>query len=440
MKGHLSMAGVERRRRSRRSTRPPLLAVVRRAHIGLLVTVVLTVSLPISLAAGAALVTYAQHNLELIARSIAYTVEAAAVFRDSRAAAESLSEIVERESIAEARIDDADGHLIAEYRRADVAGAPKIGRRLSAALGRALWPEPTIAPIVHAGRVVGRVSLRGDPAMLVQFALVGLAGGALGLVLIVWAWRALMARLRRDIVLPLRELAAVTRTARRHGALGRRAPPAAIFELNELGEDFNALLEQVESHQASLRRENETLAHQALHDSLTGLPNRAYFNQRLQRAFDAASASGSRLAVMVLDNDHFKAINDVYGHAGGDQVLAEAARRVRAQLRESDVVARVGGDEFFVLLAPLRQVEDAARVADKIVAAMRHPVPLADGTRVEASLSVGIAVYPDHADSIDALVRAADQAMYRAKKTQRGTRQLALRRRPAPAPKEEDSR
>lgn len=424
MKNHVASIGTERRTGNSRSAHPPLLAVVRRAHIGVLVTVILTVSVPMALAAGAALASYAHHNLELIARSVAYTLEAATVFRDSKAAGDDLREIVERESIAEARVEDAQGRLIAEYRR--LGGDDEaLGGRVAAFASRWLWPEPTLAPIVHQGREVGRVALRGDPSALLRFALIGAAGSAVGLALIVLAWRSLIARLRRDIVLPLRELAAVTRTARRHGALGRRAPPATIFELNELSADFNALLEQVEAHQASLRRENESLAHQALHDSLTGLPNRVYFGQRLQRAFDAAAESGTRLAVMVLDNDHFKAINDVYGHAGGDVVLAEAAQRVRLQLRESDVVARVGGDEFFVMLAPLRQVGDAARVADKIIAAMREPVQLPDGTRVAASLSVGIAVYPDHADSIESLMRAADEAMYRAKHTQRGTRQLA---------------
>lgn len=417
----------ERRRSERVATRPTLLAVVRRAHVSVLVTVLLTLSLPMALAGGAVLLGYARHNLDLIARSVAYTVEAATVFRDPRAAADDLKQIADRDGVAEARIEDAQGRLIADYRRIGGSGALTFSERF----GHWLWPEATVVPIVSSGRQVGRVLLRGDPTALVQFALIGVAGMLTSVLLVMFAWRFLIARLRRDIVLPLRELVSVTRHVIRNDAFGRRAPGAAIFELNELSEDFNALLAQVEEHQARLRKENESLAHQALHDSLTGLPNRAYFSRRLGQALESIGEGTSRLAVMVLDSDRFKAINDAHGHAGGDVVLAEVARRVRAQLRESDVVARVGGDEFVVLLAPLRSVDDALRVADKIIAAMAQPVALPDGTLVTSSLSVGVAVYPDHADSIESLMQAADRAMYRAKRLQRGSLQSASAAKPS---------
>ena len=148
--------------------------------------------------------------------------------------------------------------------------------------------------------------------------------------------------------------------ARSERDFDRRVPPARIAELDSLGSDFNALLGEMEAWQSHLQSENETLAHQANHDSLTGLPNRAFFEGRLIRALRSAAKVNEQVAVLFLDSDRFKDINDNFGHAAGDAVLVAVADRVRAQLRDDDLVARLGGDEFAILLAPLHKVEDAA--------------------------------------------------------------------------------
>lgn len=397
--------------------RRSLLTLIRLAQVRLLLVVLLTATLPLALMTAAVVDRYARQNLELTARSVAYTVEAAVVFRDDRAAEDDLRQIADREGVLQARIDDAQGRAVARYQRRDASHA---AHAIAVLVARRWWSEPVTAPIVHAGREVGRVSVWGDPAMLVELGSIGLAGIAISLLWTSVAWRLLMGRLRRDVVRPLDELIDVTRAARQPETSHARARPSLVAELDELSTSFNAMLDRIEAHEASMQRENETLARQALHDSLTGLPNRAYFNQRLALAYEAARRDGTRLAVLVLDSNDFKAVNDVYGHAGGDRVLAETARRVRELVRETDVVARVGGDEFVVLLAPLRQVADAERIAVSIMEAMDEPVVLIDGTRIDTSVSVGLAVYPDHADSVDALMHAADQSMYRAKKSGRG--------------------
>lgn len=132
-----------------------------------------------------------------------------------------------------------------------------------------------------------------------------------------------------------------------------------------------------------------------------------------------------RVAVLFLDSDRFKGINDNFGHAAGDAVLVAVADRVRAQLREGDLVARLGGDEFAVLLAPLHKVEDAERIADKILASMDLPITLPGDDSVVTSLSIGIAVYPDHGVTPGALLNAADAAMYQAKRLSRGAQSMA---------------
>ena len=217
----------------------------------------------------------------------------------------------------------------------------------------------------------------------------------------------------------------VAHAARSERTFDRRVPAAKIAEMDSLGNDFNALLDELESWQSHLKIENQALAHQASHDSLTNLPNRAYFAARLARTLRATNPANDKVAVLFLDSDRFKDINDTYGHAAGDAVLVAVATRVRAQLREDDVVARFGGDEFAILLAPLYHVEDAQRIADKIIASMQEPVELPGHISIVTSLSIGIAVYPEHGATPDLLLCAADAAMYQAKRLARGGQQLA---------------
>lgn len=164
--------------------------------------------------------------------------------------------------------------------------------------------------------------------------------------------------------------------------------------------------------QQHLSREHDSLAHQALHDPLTGLPNRTAFEFQLNRQWHDA-ASRQRLGVLFLDGDRFKQINDRYGHAAGDYVLATTAQRLRARLRRDDMVARLGGDEFAVLLAAEHE-HQAAQVARDLVATMAQPILLPGGQRITQTLSVGVALAKNHG-SAQALLAQADAAMYHVK-------------------------
>ena len=158
----------------------------------------------------------------------------------------------------------------------------------------------------------------------------------------------------------------------------------------------------------------EELRHMAQHDPLTGLPNRALFNDRLQQELSRAKRQNGRFAMVFLDLDQFKPINDNYGHAIGDQILKEVAKRLQKCVRAADTVGRIGGDEFVVLLAYLTETDHVLELADKLRLALRPPF-IVNGRPLNLSCSVGVAVYPDNGTDAITLVKNADEAMYRAK-------------------------
>lgn len=158
----------------------------------------------------------------------------------------------------------------------------------------------------------------------------------------------------------------------------------------------------------------ERMRHMAQHDSLTNLPNRALFNDRLNHALNSARRHNKPLALMFIDLDNFKQINDCEGHELGDQLLQQVAKILTINLRAADTVARIGGDEFVALLETVNDLNEALAVAEKICAACAQPVQL--GARSFAvSTSIGLAVYPNHGHDAKTLIRCADEAMYAAK-------------------------
>jgi len=160
------------------------------------------------------------------------------------------------------------------------------------------------------------------------------------------------------------------------------------------------------------------LAHRAQHDFLTDLPNPVLLNDRISQAISLARRNEKEAAVLFLDLDHFKEVNDSLGHAVGDQLLQSVARRLKGSVRESDTVGRKGGDEFVVLLSEITNVDDAARSAEKICAAVVE-MHLVSGHELRVTASIGISIYPrDGLDAAD-LLKSADQAMYQAKKSGR---------------------
>lgn len=162
------------------------------------------------------------------------------------------------------------------------------------------------------------------------------------------------------------------------------------------------------------KRALDEVQHMAMHDALTGLPNRVLFRDKLAQALARFRRSGETMAVMLLDLDSFKDVNDTMGHLVGDQVLRRAAERLISCVRETDPSARVGGDEFAVILTEMRDPADAALVAAKIIGALSSPFAF-DARSAHIGVSIGIAICPADGDAADVLLRNADLALYRAK-------------------------
>jgi len=212
----------------------------------------------------------------------------------------------------------------------------------------------------------------------------------------------------------------------------------ANTELAALAESANRLLGQYESalaarqaaeralrtHQDDLEQiiadRTEKLAYLASHDHLTGLPNRELFRAQLATALAHGERNNSLVALFFMDLDGFKQINDRHGHAAGDQVLVEVAHRLTAGVRKEDLVARVGGDEFTLLLANLNSPDDAKAIAEKLISAVAQPIESDQDWPLRVGLSIGIAFYPLDGDQPDQLLSRADDLMYLAKRAGKG--------------------
>lgn len=166
------------------------------------------------------------------------------------------------------------------------------------------------------------------------------------------------------------------------------------------------------------RQAEHIIRHQAYHDALTGLPNRRLFSELLHQALERAHHEGTVLAVLFIDLDHFKQVNDSLGHDTGDALIRETAYRLQKAVRTGDVLARMGGDEFLLLLTEIAQPEDALRVAERIRAGLAAPFPLA-GQELHVTASIGVTLYPRDGTDAETLIKNADAAMYRVKQAGR---------------------
>jgi diguanylate cyclase (GGDEF)-like protein/PAS domain S-box-containing protein len=228
---------------------------------------------------------------------------------------------------------------------------------------------------------------------------------------------------RQDGLVRLRERGALTNFELRM----RRKDGSSIWVLQNASllsaEDGQQLVEGTLIDITERKLAEQRIEFHAYHDALTQLPNRMHLRDRMQQALAHARRSGHGLTVVFLDLDHFKAVNDRLGHAIGDKLLQEVARRLRECVREDDTVARVGGDEFVLLLADVRDTEGAAHIARKLIARIEQPMQL-DGHELTVTTSLGIALYPYDGKDAESLLKNADSALYRAKELGRGGYQL----------------
>lgn len=368
---------------------------------------------------------YEDRAMALVAQSLAVAGEPALRFDDRPAMLALLEQMADRAQLAEATITDRQGRLWLHFERP----GSNWGERAARELARLLVPAPATTAIGYGADTLGSIALRSNGRTLLQYAawsLLSLAGCLVAFALVVRLYSRSVAR---TLVQPIDALARLTREIRDTRAFDRRANGSSLREVNALAEDFNDLLAELQSHQeairqshAGLERANAKLRAASLHDPLTRLPNRAYLFEHLASVVAECALNKRRAGLAFIDTDRFKQINDTYGHATGDRVLIELADRLRASIRQSDFIARVGGDEFVVVLNPPDADVDAVHLTERINHALEVPVKLPNGDLHLIGVSVGVAVYPDHADSVMTLIQAADDAMYRVKNASREAR------------------
>jgi diguanylate cyclase (GGDEF)-like protein len=269
--------------------------------------------------------------------------------------------------------------------------------------------------LLREGERLGRLEMHFDPAQIDRLLaerlqaslLMAAAQTLLGLAVLTWV---LYRRLAKPIGKLMQQASGLaTRGQQGRVSWGRRD------ELGELGTHLNAVHDQIDTLFEQLQTQKTEIEQVALYDALTGLPNRTLFAELACSAVASARRDGSQLALLFVDLDRFKAVNDAFGHPGGDHLLRELATRLQATLREADVVCRHSGDEFLVLLHSVRGREVVATTADRLLQALEAPVDI-DGREAAVTASIGIAIFPDDAADHETLVRHADTAMYVAKR------------------------
>jgi diguanylate cyclase (GGDEF)-like protein len=224
----------------------------------------------------------------------------------------------------------------------------------------------------------------------------------------------LAGRFQRIVTEPVTVMATIMRDVSYTKDYSKRVPSFNTDEIDLLAKCFNEMLSEIEQRDEDLLDRQKQLHHMANFDSLTGLPNRVLFNDRLEQALRHAARTGEKLAVLFIDLDDFKMVNDAYGHRTGDQLLLETTTRLAAITRTGDTLARLGGDEFTIILQDVKTAENALSVARKHIKNLFLHY-LIDNRQLFVSASIGVAIYPEHGTTMEALVKNADAAMYQAK-------------------------
>ena len=350
-------------------------------------------------------------HLSNLAQITAIESQPALIFHDDAAAEEVLRAIPAEEGVTRAELFDAQGKL-----KARVVSEPSgpIG-----ALAGYFDGEVVSAKVIADQRTVGSVRLQGGEGPLLN-AFLGLIIADILVVTCIGILSFVVSRRNtRRIAQPLTQLRALMHQATEQQDFTQRAPAAEIIEVDDLRVQFNGLLDEIVQRDQALRANNQVLRRLAFHDPLTGLPNRAMFEPALAATLAECAAHDTRAALLYLDIDSFKSINDTFGHDVGDQLLNTIADRLRVWLPEGAMAARLGGDEFVLLIAPLpRSAEHGEAGTVKLIHALRatleRPIRLKDCI-IHPGVSIGVAVYPDTATSAEALLQSSDKSMYQMK-------------------------
>lgn len=387
-----------------------------------------------------------EENLRTLGKILAANSSAAILFGDKTSAEETLDLMSRQQYIQATVLYGQDGEFFASYIKPDVyLTLPEPGLQAENLLYREDYIE-LYSPVMQENEQIGHVYIRADIKMINER-----MTGYLGIVALVFIFSLfvafiLSARMQRFITDPLLKLSAVARQVTTDKNYSLRATGSSRDELGNLILDFNEMLDQIQLRDNELEKNKleleervatrtieleaanqemekakqnaesvaKRMEYHAHHDGLTGLPNRTLLNDRLNKALSHARREQSRMALLFLDLDRFKIINDSLGHAVGDQLLRVISRRLINCVRDEDTVARLGGDEFMVLLPSINGSSDAGRIGNKIIDSLIRPASC-NGHELHITTSIGVSIYPFDGPDAETLLKHADISMYRAK-------------------------
>jgi len=372
-----------------------------------------------------------KHHQELatFAEIIGHNVKYDLSFDEPAPSQQVLSSLSGNRQIVGAYLFTRDGRQFASYLRPGAlaenplagtgtsATAKNLGllQQLQSSGGQGAFVLPLVVrEVLLDGRMVGYVVVIGDRSPLFS-ALFRYA--ALSFFVLCSAFLAayvIALRAQRLISVPVLRLANAMREVSATKNYAVRIERGSSDEIGQLFDDFNEMLAEIEDRNEQLRQRQEWLQKLAHYDSLTSLPNRVLFSDRLEQAIAHAARSHDGLLVMFIDLDHFKVINDSLGHQIGDILLVEVSRRLRSAVRQCDTVARLGGDEFTVIALNVESEAQAETVAENVIKLFATPFTV-DEHELFVTSSIGLTLYPQDGKTFDELLRNADMAMYHAK-------------------------
>ena len=377
-----------------------------------------------------------QKEAATLSAMLAQSVNSALLSNDAEAAQGALGGLRTVRDVLRAEIYDKSGHLFASYAREnntfnaplsfDPSQYEKAAHFGSLALDN-VSPVLSVSPgKEQIGTITIRLNLVDAYTHLAYQIGILLLVGLFSFTLIA----ALLTKLQKSITLPLLSLTEAMRKVSKDGDFSARATLVSQDEIGELASVFNQMLDELSKRENSLhqelkerRRIEERLSEIAHFDSVSNLPNRYSFNSQIDRALINFKYDLEKFALMFLDLDNFKYVNDTFGHHAGDLLLARVAERLRGSLRQEDYIARLGGDEFAIIMYDFIGISQISSVSGKILAALQQPFFL-EGHEAFIGASIGITICPDNGEDRETLQRQADSAMYQAKNLGKNTFQF----------------
>jgi diguanylate cyclase (GGDEF)-like protein len=338
----------------------------------------------------------AEYNIGIKAAIVADNILPSLQFRDTRTANDILKGLARDKDILSARVTETDGTIFATF-------TPQ-NHNIKARLARPNLIRIS-APLIQDNEHVGTVELVSDMNSVYRETAIYTLAVAIAMLTSLLVGSLLMGRLNRAISLPLIRLAELMKQVSEHNNYSHRTHANTQDEVGELGRSFNHMIEQIQQRDSALshelverKRAEDQLEYLAHHDPVTNLHNRHFFRSNAVNLMRPDGALDHAMALLFIDLDNFKYVNDTFGHDCGDQLLSAVAARLQAAIRGNDMVVRFGGDEFVVLLQGLRETQIALNIAEKLRETITKPLDL-NGQEFVVTCSIGIAVAPLHGNT-----------------------------------------